>query len=204
MGSTLSSNAPTIIKKVKKGGHAHPHSSAWKVAYADFVTAMMAFFLLLWLLNVTTDEQKQGIADYFMPTLAVDGVQGNVGFTGGSVTDLDGPLETPAMGAPSAVVGLPPRTEGVQRERAGPSDEGAAARRARPSRSTRRRRGWRRSDASTTWSGGSARRSPTIRSSRAWRPTSSSTAPRRGCASRSSTRTSARCSRAARPRCTRS
>ena len=55
-----------IIKKVKKvaGGH---HGGAWKVAYADFVTAMMAFFLLLWLLNATTDAQKRGIADYFSP-----------------------------------------------------------------------------------------------------------------------------------------
>ncbi|MFW5642171.1 MAG: flagellar motor protein MotB, partial [Roseicyclus sp.] len=42
--------AQTIIKKVRKGGHDHPHSTAWKVAYADFVTAMMAFFLMLWLL----------------------------------------------------------------------------------------------------------------------------------------------------------
>jgi len=64
------SEAPTIvIKRIKKvaGGH---HGGAWKVAYADFVTAMMAFFLLLWLLNVTTDEQKRGIADYFAPTAA--------------------------------------------------------------------------------------------------------------------------------------
>lgn len=55
-----------IIKKVKKveGGH---HGGAWKVAYADFVTAMMAFFLLLWLLNVTTDEQKNLISSYFAP-----------------------------------------------------------------------------------------------------------------------------------------
>lgn len=55
-----------IIKKIKKveGGH---HGGAWKVAYADFVTAMMAFFLLLWLLNVTTDEQKAMISSYFAP-----------------------------------------------------------------------------------------------------------------------------------------
>jgi chemotaxis protein MotB len=59
---------PIIIKKVKKGGHGGHHGGAWKVAYADFVTAMMAFFLLLWLLGSTTDEQKQGIADYFAPT----------------------------------------------------------------------------------------------------------------------------------------
>src|SRR5919198_4888831 len=54
-----------IIKRIKKGGHGAHHGGAWKVAYADFVTAMMAFFLLLWLLNVTTDVQKRGIADYF-------------------------------------------------------------------------------------------------------------------------------------------
>ena len=57
---------PIIIKKVKKGGHAH-HGGAWKIAYADFVTAMMAFFLLMWLINMTTVEQKQGLADYFSP-----------------------------------------------------------------------------------------------------------------------------------------
>ncbi|MDA1132711.1 MAG: OmpA family protein [Proteobacteria bacterium] len=59
--------APIIVKRVTKGGGGH-HGGAWKVAYADFVTAMMAFFLLLWLLNVTTDEQKSGLADYFAPT----------------------------------------------------------------------------------------------------------------------------------------
>jgi chemotaxis protein MotB len=57
---------PIIVKKIKKGG-GH-HGGAWKVAYADFVTAMMAFFLLLWLLNVTTDEQKNAISNYFDPT----------------------------------------------------------------------------------------------------------------------------------------
>jgi chemotaxis protein MotB len=59
----------TIIKKeeVIEGGH---HGGAWKVAYADFVTAMMAFFLLMWLLNATTEAQKRGLADYFTPTIA--------------------------------------------------------------------------------------------------------------------------------------
>ena len=57
---------PIIIKKVKKAAHAH-HGGAWKIAYADFVTAMMAFFLLLWLISMTTDEQKKGLADYFSP-----------------------------------------------------------------------------------------------------------------------------------------
>ncbi|HSA80289.1 MAG TPA: flagellar motor protein MotB [Geminicoccaceae bacterium] len=58
-----------IIKKIKKASHEGHHGGAWKVAYADFVTAMMAFFLLLWLLNVTTDEQRRGIADYFEPSI---------------------------------------------------------------------------------------------------------------------------------------
>jgi chemotaxis protein MotB len=54
-----------VIKKIfKKGSHAH-HGGAWKIAYADFVTAMMAFFMLMWLINVITEEQKKGIADYF-------------------------------------------------------------------------------------------------------------------------------------------
>ena len=58
--------ATIIIRKeeVVEGGH---HGGAWKVAYADFVTAMMAFFLLMWLLNATTEEQRRGIADYFSP-----------------------------------------------------------------------------------------------------------------------------------------
>jgi chemotaxis protein MotB len=55
---------PIIVKKIKKGGHGH-HGGAWKIAYADFVTAMMAFFLLMWLLGSTTKEQKQAISDYF-------------------------------------------------------------------------------------------------------------------------------------------
>src|SRR5882757_4111971 len=51
-----------IIKRVKKGGHGGHHGGAWKVAYADFVTAMMAFFLLMWLINTTTPEQKSGVS----------------------------------------------------------------------------------------------------------------------------------------------
>ena len=61
------SDRPIVIKKViKRSGGGH-HGGAWKVAYADFVTAMMAFFLLMWLINTTTPEQKRGIADYFAP-----------------------------------------------------------------------------------------------------------------------------------------
>ena len=59
-----------VIKRIEEGGHGH-HGGAWKVAYADFVTAMMAFFLLMWLLNATTEEQRRGLADYFNPSLAI-------------------------------------------------------------------------------------------------------------------------------------
>ncbi|MCU7376588.1 flagellar motor protein MotB [Paucibacter sp. O1-1] len=61
---------PIIIKRVKKGGHAS-HGGAWKIAYADFVTAMMAFFLLMWLLGSTTEGDKKGISDYFSSPLKV-------------------------------------------------------------------------------------------------------------------------------------
>ncbi len=61
---------PIIIKRIKKGGHA-VHGGAWKIAYADFVTAMMAFFLLMWLLGSTTEGDKKGIADYFQSPLKV-------------------------------------------------------------------------------------------------------------------------------------
>ena len=61
---------PIIIKRIKKGGHA-AHGGAWKIAYADFVTAMMAFFLLMWLLGSTTEGDRKGIADYFNSPLKV-------------------------------------------------------------------------------------------------------------------------------------
>ena len=61
---------PIIIKRIKKGGHAR-HGGAWKIAYADFVTAMMAFFLLMWLLGSTTEGDKKGIADFFNAPLKV-------------------------------------------------------------------------------------------------------------------------------------
>jgi len=83
--------APIIVKKVTvvEGGH---HGGAWKVAYADFVTAMMAFFLMLWLLGATTEDQRKGLADYFTPTLVKTkqesaGANGMLG--GSSLTDVD-------------------------------------------------------------------------------------------------------------------
>ena len=65
------SNQPPkiIVKKIYIEGHGGHHGGAWKVAYADFVTAMMAFFLLMWLLGATTEKQRKGIADYFAPTV---------------------------------------------------------------------------------------------------------------------------------------
>jgi len=58
---------PIVIRKVKKGGHAAHHGGAWKVAYADFVTAMMAFFMLLWLLANPDKQRLKGLAEYFSP-----------------------------------------------------------------------------------------------------------------------------------------
>ena len=99
--------APVIIKKIKKGGHGGHHGGAWKVAYADFVTAMMAFFLLLWLLNVTTDVQKRGIADYFEPTLSMKSeTSGSGGILGGQSIGKPGAL-TQNMSAPSITVPIP-------------------------------------------------------------------------------------------------
>ncbi|KIN75398.1 Chemotaxis protein MotB [Sulfitobacter noctilucae] len=74
--SAQANEAPVIIKRkkvVKGGGH---HGGAWKVAYADFVTAMMAFFMLMWLLNATTEQQRKGLADYFSPTIPVNRISG--------------------------------------------------------------------------------------------------------------------------------
>lgn len=68
--------APVIIKRKKVVGGAGHHGGAWKVAYADFVTAMMAFFMLMWLLNATTEQQRKGIADYFTPTIPINRVSG--------------------------------------------------------------------------------------------------------------------------------
>lgn len=111
---------PIIVKKVKKGGGGH-HGGAWKVAYADFVTAMMAFFLLLWLLSVTTEVQKDGIADYFtsqpMITRSEDGSGGILGgltvAKEGAMTSTVQPLVTkPETQDPKMKAGsIPPREE---------------------------------------------------------------------------------------------
>ncbi len=107
--------APIIVKKITvvAGGH---HGGAWKVAYADFVTAMMAFFLLMWLLGATSEKQRKGIADYFTPTLVKtrQGSAGSYGLLGGSsLTDADtyahraGQTGTKTLTIPRDMVGGP-------------------------------------------------------------------------------------------------
>ena len=99
-------NAPIIIKRKKViagGGH---HGGAWKVAYADFVTAMMAFFLLMWLLNATTEKQRKGISDYFAPTIPVARVSGGgEGMFGGDSMLSDMSQLRDASGLPDGVPG---------------------------------------------------------------------------------------------------
>ncbi len=101
-------SAPIIIKRVKKGGHGH-HGGAWKVAYADFVTAMMAFFLLLWLLNAVTEQQLNGVADYFTPIAASTRESGAGGMLGGQAIG-EGASQS-QTGSTAAVV-LPPPSIG--------------------------------------------------------------------------------------------
>lgn len=96
---------PIIIKKIKKGGHGH-HGGAWKVAYADFVTAMMAFFLLLWLLASSSKSRLEGLAEYFTPTTGIkDGV--GIGFKGGLADTAEGSAKS-KLATPGLVTGRTP------------------------------------------------------------------------------------------------
>jgi chemotaxis protein MotB len=123
------SNAPPlIIKKIKRPKSEAHHGGAWKVAYADFVTAMMSFFLLLWLLNVTTDIQKRGIADYFDPTIASKSQSGAGGVLGGLSMGPPGAQDVSAS-PPSfqlAVAALRQPDEGEEGDLAGSSGQGDA------------------------------------------------------------------------------
>ena len=112
---------PIIIKKVKKGGHAH-HGGSWKVAFADFATAMMAFFLLMWLMEATTEEQKGAISEYFNNPSNVQGaspvpsptpVQGPGGAST-SMIKLGGGMELHHDASPPAAAAPP--TPGTQTE----------------------------------------------------------------------------------------
>jgi len=118
------SDRPILIKKVKKsGGHGH-HGGAWKVAYADFVTAMMAFFLLMWLINTTDPEQKRGIAEYFAPASVSATTSGSGGILGGTALGEDG---NKGEGAVSVVTQLAPEAPMDAPQDAGQSTNLAAA-----------------------------------------------------------------------------
>src|SRR5512144_1902421 len=87
-----SKSAPIIVRRTKRATHAH-HGGAWKVAYADFVTAMMAFFLLLWLLNAVSKEQLEGISDYFAPISTQSSTTGGGGLLAGKTVTTKGVFE---------------------------------------------------------------------------------------------------------------
>lgn len=115
----MSGDQPIIIKKVKKGGgHGH-HGGAWKVAYADFVTAMMAFFLMMWLINNTEPEQRQGIADYFAPASVSESKSGAGGVLAGTAFADEGAR---GAGTPVEVE----RTPSQQQESGGSGEDGSS------------------------------------------------------------------------------
>lgn len=87
---------PIIIKRRRKSGHGGHHGGAWKVAYADFVTAMWAFFILLWLLNTINSEQRKGIAEYFAPVAVSQETSGAGGLLGGRSITAPGAQSTPS------------------------------------------------------------------------------------------------------------
>ena len=111
--SSDDSQRPIIIRRVKKNGHGH-HGGAWKIAYADFVTAMMAFFLLMWLLGSTARGDLHCIAEYFQTPLAValsggsgSGDASHVIKGGGKdLTRLEGQVKQGEMEAPRRTVTL--------------------------------------------------------------------------------------------------
>jgi chemotaxis protein MotB len=105
----MKNDRPIVIKKIKKGGHGGHHGGAWKVAYADFVTAMMAFFLLMWLINTTTPEQKRGIADYFAPESVSRSESGTGALLGGTSAANDGAAGQGSLAVKTQM--RPPATE---------------------------------------------------------------------------------------------
>lgn len=112
----MSKNKQVIIKKIKKiegGGH---HGGAWKVAYADFVTAMMAFFLLLWLLSVSSEKTLKGVADYFTPTEAISDKAG-LGFDGGTEANLEEGIAAANAASSSLIYGSPTKGHRVDAAR---------------------------------------------------------------------------------------
>ena len=123
-------NEPTIIiKRVKKGHGSGHHGGQWKVAYADFVTAMMAFFLMLWLLNAVTEEQMAGIANYFSPTALSNTTAGAGGLLGGATMLAPGPMDSATTQGGATVSLMPlneneiPDVEGLPAEKKGTLEE---------------------------------------------------------------------------------
>jgi chemotaxis protein MotB len=117
---------PIIVKKIIEAPHAGHHGGAWKVAYADFVTAMMAFFLLMWLLGATTEKQRKALADYFAPTIVqtkMESAGSNGMFGGDSIVSADdyphaaGQTGTRSITIPRDVVGGPKEASGRESER---------------------------------------------------------------------------------------
>ena len=101
-----------IIKKIKKGGGGH-HGGAWKLAYADFVTAMMAFFLILWLLNSVTQEQLEGISNYFAPASTSATTSGSGDVLAGATMSAAPTAMLAESTSPSVTVDLPPPKAGT-------------------------------------------------------------------------------------------
>lgn len=119
---------PIIVKKIIMEDHGGHHGGAWKVAYADFVTAMMAFFLLMWLLGATNEKQRKALADYFTPTL-VQMKQNSAGsngmFGGDSITAKDNyPHKASQTGTRSITI---PRDATGTKDDAGKSDRSRQA-----------------------------------------------------------------------------
>jgi chemotaxis protein MotB len=98
-------NEPVIVKKVIVEEHGGHHGGAWKVAYADFVTAMMAFFLLMWILASAEEEQKKGLADYFTPTINPQPGMGGNGPLDGTTIGPDGTMNS--SNSPMSTVAIP-------------------------------------------------------------------------------------------------
>jgi len=114
---------PIIIKKVNKGHGGH-HGGAWKIAYADFVTAMMAFFLLLWLLNSVTQEQLEGISNYFAPVTASSSTSGSGDILGGKTITEEGAASS-STSRDAVTVDLPPPKAGTGGEESTDTQEGS-------------------------------------------------------------------------------
>ena len=96
-----------IIKKIEDDGHHEHHGGGWKVAYADFMTAMMAFFLLLWILAASDEEKLEGLAEYFTPSMSMLRGGGSDGVLRGQIVDIAGDMQASEGASPVDVPDLP-------------------------------------------------------------------------------------------------